>query len=166
MQKPQETAGLRRNRRILQKPVCPIPHGPSLSRACHEECPDLRSVYTMRVPSGSRSCVSTARATRPGALCCSSHPCRKRRGPEIRGRHGWGGGKKRGEENKGVLDTPSYGTFSTPLRCQCSVFLVQKIRDRAEQKLFWRGPKIFGRARSLVRFPSQTGDVMRAVVSI
>ena len=28
-----------------------------------------------------------------------------------------------------------------------------KIHDRADQKLFWRGPKIFGRARSLVRFP-------------
>ena len=28
-----------------------------------------------------------------------------------------------------------------------------KIHDRADQKLFWRGPKIFGRAHSLVRFP-------------
>ena len=28
-----------------------------------------------------------------------------------------------------------------------------KIHARADQKLFWRGPKIFGRARSLVRFP-------------
>ena len=69
--------------------------------------------------------------------------------------------KTRGEENltndtppkKGVLDPPSYGTFSTPLRCQYSVFPVQKIHDSADQKLFWRGAKIFGRARSLVRFP-------------
>ena len=55
-----------------------------------------------------------------------------------------GGGKKRGEENL---------TSSTPLRCQCSVLPVQKIHDGADQKLFGRGPKIFGRARSLVRFP-------------
>ena len=40
---------------------------------------------------------------------------------------------KRGVENlmndtppKRVFDPPSYGTFSTPLRCQCSVFPVQK----------------------------------------
>ena len=32
-------------------------------------------------------------------------------------------------------------------------FSCTKIHDRADQKLFWRGPKIFGRARSLVRFP-------------
>ena len=32
-------------------------------------------------------------------------------------------------------------------------FLLYKTHDRADQKLFWRGPKIFGRARSLVRFP-------------
>ena len=31
-------------------------------------------------------------------------------------------------------------------------FSCTKIHDRADQKLFWRGPKIFGRARSLVRF--------------
>ena len=46
----------------------------------------------------------------------------------------WGGGKKRGVENltydtppkKGFRTPPSHGTFSTPLRCQCSVFHVQK----------------------------------------
>ena len=32
-------------------------------------------------------------------------------------------------------------------------FSCTKIHDRADQKLFWRGSKIFGRARSLVRFP-------------
>ena len=32
-------------------------------------------------------------------------------------------------------------------------FSCTKIHDRADQKLFWRGPKIFGRARSLVRDP-------------
>ena len=32
-------------------------------------------------------------------------------------------------------------------------FACTKIHDRADQKLLWRGPKIFGRARSLVRFP-------------
>ena len=32
-------------------------------------------------------------------------------------------------------------------------FSCTRIHDRVDQKLFWRGPKIFGRARSLVRFP-------------
>ena len=32
-------------------------------------------------------------------------------------------------------------------------FSCTKIHDRADQKLFWRGPKILGRVRSLVRFP-------------
>ena len=32
-------------------------------------------------------------------------------------------------------------------------FSCAKIHDRADQKLFWRGPNIVGRARSLVRFP-------------
>ena len=32
-------------------------------------------------------------------------------------------------------------------------FSCTTIHDRGDQKLFWRGPKIFGRARSLVRFP-------------
>ena len=76
-----------------------------------------------------------------------------------RGRHG--GVEKRGGRKtsrmtplpKRGFGPPSYGTFSTPLRCQCSVFLYKKIHDRADQKLFWRGPKIFGRARSLERFP-------------
>ena len=49
---------------------------------------------------------------------------------------------------------PLYGTFSTPLTCRCPVFSCTYIHDRADQKLFWRGPKNFGRARSLVRFPS------------
>ena len=46
----------------------------------------------------------------------------------------------------------SYGTFHPP---QVSVVCVSctKIHDTADQKLFWRGPKIFGRARSLVRSP-------------
>ena len=32
-------------------------------------------------------------------------------------------------------------------------FACTKIHDRADQKLFWRGPKLFGRARFLVSFP-------------
>ena len=32
-------------------------------------------------------------------------------------------------------------------------FSCTKVHDRADQKLFWRGPKIFRRARFLVRFP-------------
>ena len=47
-----------------------------------------------------------------------------------------------------------YGAFYAPLKCQCSACSsCTKSHDRADQKLFWRGPKIFGRARSLVRFP-------------
>ena len=71
-----------------------------------------------------------------------------------------GGGveKRRGEENhhegrpsqKGVLDPPpSSGTFSTPQGVIALNFPVQKIHDRADQKLC---PEIFGRTRSLVRF--------------
>ena len=71
---------------------------------------------------------------------------------DVRGRHGGvekrGGGKPHEwhPSQKGALDPPSNGTFSTPLRCRCW-------HDRADQKLFWRGSKIFGRARSLERFP-------------
>ena len=48
---------------------------------------------------------------------------------------------------------PSYGTFSTPLTCQCSIFPVQKSTTEQTRSSFGGGPKIFGRARSLVRFP-------------
>ena len=73
----------------------------------------------------------------------------------IPGRHG-GGGKRRREENltndtppkKGFWNPPSYSTFSTPLRCQCSVFPVQNPRQSRPE-----APKIFGSARSLVRVP-------------
>ena len=47
------------------------------------------------------------------------------------------------------LDPPSYGTFSTPLGCQCSVFPVQKIHDRGDQKLFWGGVQKFSGERVL-----------------
>ena len=39
-----------------------------------------------------------------------------------------------------------------PPQVSVPCFSCTKIHDRADQKLFWRGPKIFGRARSLVRF--------------
>ena len=42
--------------------------------------------------------------------------------------------------------------FHTP-RVSVLCFSCTRIHERADQKLFWRGPKIFGRARSLVRFP-------------
>ena len=69
----------------------------------------------------------------------------------------WGGGKKRGVENltndtppkKGFWTPPSYGSFSTP---QVSVLCFSS-HDRADQNLFWRGPKMFGKARFLVGFP-------------
>ena len=62
---------------------------------------------------------------------------------------------KGGEEKRGGWKTsrmtplpnpPSYGTFSTPLRCHCPVFPGQK----STTELTWRGPKIFGRVRFLV----------------
>ena len=40
-----------------------------------------------------------------------------------------------------------------PPQASALCFSCTKIHDRADQKLFWRGPKIIGRARSLVRFP-------------
>ena len=60
--------------------------------------------------------------------------------------------KKRGEENltnnkppkKGFWTSPSYGTFSTPPQVSVLCFSCTKIHDRADQKLFWRGPKISG----------------------
>ena len=77
----------------------------------------------------------------------------------VRGRHG-GAEKKRGVENL-TNDTPPKKGFWTPPRTVrfpppsgvSALFSCTKIHDRVDQKLFWRGPKIFGRARSLVRFP-------------
>ena len=72
-----------------------------------------------------------------------------------------GGWKKRGVENL-TNDTPPKKGFWTPPLVryvfhppQVSVlcFSCTKIHDRADQKLFWRGPNIFGRAHSLVSFP-------------
>ena len=78
----------------------------------------------------------------------------------INQRTPWGGGKKRGVENL-TNDTPPKKGFWTPLvryvfhPPQVSVlcFSCTRSHDSADQKLFWRGPKIFGRVRSLVRFP-------------
>ena len=72
----------------------------------------------------------------------------------------WGGGKRGGWKTSRLTPLPKRG-FGPPLvryvfhPPQVSVlcFSCTKIHDRADQKLFWRGPKIFGRARSLVRFP-------------
>ena len=66
------------------------------------------------------------------------------------------GVENRGEENL-TNDTPSKKGFWTllvryvfPLLSGVSALLfLYRIHDRAEQKLFWRGPKIFGRARVL-----------------
>ena len=62
--------------------------------------------------------------------------------PLMRGRHG--GVEKRGAwktsrmtlSPKMGLDPPSYGTFSTLLRCQCSVFAVQKSRTEQTRSSF------------------------------
>ena len=63
-----------------------------------------------------------------------------------------GGGKKRGVENlandtppkKGFWTPPSYGTFSTPLRCQCSVFPVQKSTPELTRSSFGGVQKFSG----------------------
>ena len=71
---------------------------------------------------------------------------------------GWkreGGGKPNEwhPSQKGVLDPPlvRYAFHSPQVSVLC--FSCTRIHGRAEQKLFWRGPKIFGRALSLARFP-------------
>ena len=78
----------------------------------------------------------------------------------FRGRH-WGGGEKGGGwKTSRMTHLPKRG-FGPPLvryvfhPPQVSVlcFSCTKIHDRADQKLFWRGPEISGIARSLVRFP-------------
>ena len=74
-------------------------------------------------------------------------------------RHG-GVEKRRGRKTsrmtplpKRVFGPPPRTVRSPPPRSGVSaLFSCAKIHDRAEQKLFWRGPTIFGRARFLVRF--------------
>ena len=77
----------------------------------------------------------------------------------FRGRHGGvekGGGWK--ASRKTPLPERGFGpplvryVFHPP-QASALCFSYTKVHDRADQKLFWRGPKIFGRARSLVRFP-------------
>ena len=77
----------------------------------------------------------------------------------LRGRHG-GVEKGGGWKTSRMTPLPKRG-FGPPLvryvfhPSQASALCSSctKIHDRADQNLFWRGPKIFGRARSLVRFP-------------
>ena len=71
-----------------------------------------------------------------------------------------GGGKRGGRKTSRMTPLPKKGfgpplvryVFHPPSGVSALVFLY-KNHDRAEQKLFWRGPNIFGRARSLVHFP-------------
>ena len=70
--------------------------------------------------------------------------------------------KERGVENL-TNDAPPKKGFWTPARTVrfparsgvVALFFSSctKIHDRADQKLFWRGPNFWGRACSLVRFP-------------
>ena len=46
--------------------------------------------------------------------------------------------------------------FHPPQVSVLCFFSCAKIHDRAAQKLLWRGPKFFGRARSLVRFQNKS----------
>ena len=83
------------------------------------------------------------------------------------------GGRQKRVENltddippqKGVLDPPSYSTFSTPLRCQCSVFPVQKstteqtrssfggVQNFSGERILWYGtpPHITAQNTELIR---------------
>ena len=80
--------------------------------------------------------------------------------PQIRARHG--GVEKEGVETL-MNDTPLPKTwgFGPPLvryvfhppQVAVLCFSCTKNHDRADQKLFWRGPIIFGRVHSLVRLP-------------
>ena len=73
----------------------------------------------------------------------------------FRGRHGGvekGGGWKTSRMTplpKRGFGPPRTVHFPPPSRVSALFFLYRNPR----QKLFWRGPKIFGRARSRVRFP-------------
>ena len=71
---------------------------------------------------------------------------------------GWkkeGGGKPHEwhPSQKGFWTPPLVRYVFHPPQASALCFSCTKIHARADQKLFWRGPKIFGRARSLVRFP-------------
>ena len=54
---------------------------------------------------------------------------------------------------KGFFGPPLVRYVFHPPQVSVLCFSFTKIHDRADQELFWRGPTIFGRARSLVRFP-------------
>ena len=88
---------------------------------------------------------------RPKSIFRSFFPISGRR-PEIGILPGMGEWKKEGGGNlmwhpsqKGVLDPPpSYGTFSTPLRCQCSVFPVQQFTTEQTRSSFGGVQKFSG----------------------
>ena len=91
-------------------------------------------------------------------ISASSHPLPKTRLQYQR--MPWGGGKRRGWKTSPMTPLPKKGFWTPPPtvrfpppRVSVLCFSCTKIHDRADQKLFWRGPKIFGRARSLVRLP-------------
>ena len=79
-------------------------------------------------------------SARLGILCHATPPY-------IRGRHG--GVEKRGGVENLMNDTPPQKWVLDPP----VVRYVFHPPHRADQKLFWRGLKFFGGARSLVRFP-------------
>ena len=54
---------------------------------------------------------------------------------------------------KGVWDPPLVRYVFHPAQVSVLCFSCTKFHNRADQMLFWRGPKISGRARSLVLFP-------------
>ena len=80
----------------------------------------------------------------------------------VRGRRG-GWTKKGGWKTSRMTPLPKKGFWTPPppliryvfhpLRCQCSVSPVQKsTTEQTRSSFFWRGPKIFGRARAMYVF--------------
>ena len=65
----------------------------------------------------------------------------------------WGGGGYSAIEVRYIWTPPSYGTFSTPLRCVSALFFQYKNLRQSGPEALLEGPEIIGRARSVVRFP-------------
>ena len=109
------------------------------------------SSWTRRSPISGESPASSAHLCEPQSL-----PSPSARKQIFRGRHG-GGGKRRGVENltndtppkKGVLDPPSYGTFSTPPQVSVLCFSCTKIHGQSRPEAPLEGSKNFSGERVL-----------------
>ena len=98
-----------------------------------------------------QSLANTLSAPRGAAniLLSSRSPLQSRYSEDAMG--GWK--KEGGAFPKRGFGPPLVRYVFHPSQVSVLFFSCTKIHDRADQKLLWRGPRIFGRARSLVRFP-------------